>query len=172
MAYLKLANSTFEQAFGAARGGARENGMPDAFMAMLADYLRGRKEWPARAMYMWIRSGGKLCALTCREDLVQPVIDTLTEKGCPFVLAKETTGNTGFLIREADSGLVRDAVEEMLKARSGYCEITTGEMAGIIYRRARVKDKSMLVLGGLSEEEVYYLQEEARWTACRTDHTP
>ena len=162
MAYLKLANSTFEQAFGTARGGARENGMPDAFMAMLADYLRGRKEWPARAMYMWIRSGGKLCALTCREDLVQPVIDTLTEKGCPFVLAKETTGNTGFLIREADSGLVRDAAEEMLKARSGYCEITTGEMAGIIYRRARVKDKSMLVLGGLSEEEVYYLQEEAR----------
>jgi len=162
MAYLKLANSTFEQAFGTARGGARENGMPDAFMAMLADYLRGRKEWPARAMYMWIRSGGKLCALTCREDLVQPVIDTLTEKGCPFVLAKETTGNTGFLIREADSSLVRDAVEEMLKARSGYCEITTGEMAGIIYRRARVKDKSMLVLGGLSEEEVYYLQEEAR----------
>ena len=78
MAYLKLANSTFEQAFGTARGGARENGMPDAFMAMLADYLRGRKEWPARAMYMWIRSGGKLCALTCREDLVQPVIDTLT----------------------------------------------------------------------------------------------
>ena len=105
--------------------------------------------------------GGKLCAFTCREDLVQPVIDMLMEKGCPFVLVKETTGNTGFLIRDADSGRVKAAADDMLKAGSGYCEITTGEMAGIIYRRAKIKDRSMLVFEGLSEEEVYYLQEEA-----------
>ena len=166
MAYLRLANTTFEQAFGTVHGAAYENGgragLPDGFMAMLADYLHGRKEWPARSMYTWIRGGGKLCAFTCREDLVQPAIDMLMENGCPFVLVKETAGNTGFLIRAADSSRVKDALTEMLKARSGYCEITTGEMAGIIYRRARMRDKNMLVLGGLSEEEVYYLQEEAR----------
>ena len=166
MAYLKLANRTFEQAFGTARGGAHENGgrtgNTDSFIDMLTDHLRGRKEWPARSMYAWIRGGGKLCAFTCREDLVQPAIDMLMEKGCPFVLVKGTAGNTGFLIRDADSGRVKHAADEMLKARSGYCEITTGERAGVIYRRARVKDKTMLVLGGLSEEEVYYLQEEAR----------
>lgn len=165
MAYLKVANSTFERAFGTGREDARRDGgriwMPDSFMAMLSVYLHGRKEWPARAMYSWIRSGGKLCAFTCREDLVQPVIDMLMEKGCPFVLVKETTGNTGFLIRDADSGRVKIAADDMLKAGSGYCEITTGEMAGIIYRRAKVKDRSMLVFEGLSEEEVYYLQEEA-----------
>ena len=165
MAYLKVANSTFERAFGTGREDARRDGgriwMPDSFMAMLSVYLHGRKEWPARAMYSWIRSGGKLCAFTCREDLVQPVIDMLMEKGCPFVLVKETTGNTGFLIRDADSGRVKVAADDMLKAGSGYCEITTGEMAGIIYRRAKVKDRSMLVFEGLSEEEVYYLQEEA-----------
>ena len=77
------------------------------------------------------------------------------------MLVKETTGNTGFLIRDADSGRVKAAADDMLKAGSGYCEITTGEMAGIIYRRAKVKDRSMLVFEGLSEEEVYYLQEEA-----------
>ena len=165
MAYLKVANSTFERAFGTGREDARRDGgriwMPDSFMAMLSVYLHGRKEWPARAMYSWIRSGGKLCAFTCREDLVQPVIDMLMEKGCPFVLVKETTGNTGFLIRDADSGRVKAAADDMLKAGSGYCEITTGEMAGIIYRRAKIKDRSMLVFEGLSEEEVYYLQEEA-----------
>ena len=165
MAYLKVANSTFERAFGTGREDARRDGgriwMPDSFMAMLSDYLCGRKEWPARAMYSWIRRGGKLCAFTCREDLVQPVIDMLMEKGCPFVLVKETTGNTGFLIRDADSGRVKAAADDMLKAGSGYCEITTGEMAGIIYRRAKIKDRSMLVFEGLSEEEVYYLQEEA-----------
>ena len=158
MAYLKVANSTFERAFGTGREDARRDGgriwMPDSFMAMLSDYLCGRKEWPARAMYSWIRRGGKLCAFTCREDLVQPVIDMLMEKGCPFVLVKETTGNTGFLIRDADSGRVKAAADDMLKAGSGYCEITTGEMAGIIYRRAKIKDRSMLVFEGLSEEEV------------------
>ena len=170
MAYLKVASSTFEQAFGTGADNmhdSRENtadrdGLPGSFMTMLTDYLRGRKEWTARAIYTWVRSGGKLCAFTCREDLVQPVIDVLMERGRPFVLVKESTGGTGFLIRDADRSKVKADTEEVLQAHAGYCEITTGEGAGIIYRGARVKDKNMLVLGGLSGDEIFYLQEEAR----------
>ena len=48
MAYLKVANSTFERAFGIGREDARRDGgriwMPDSFMAMLSVYLHGRKE--------------------------------------------------------------------------------------------------------------------------------
>ena len=170
MAYLRVASSAFEQAFGTGEGNLNGSGgstgdrdeLPVSFMAMLEDYLRGRKEWTSRSMYTWIRSGRKLCAFTCREDLVQPVIDVLMERGRPFVLVKESTGGTGFLIRDADSSNVKADTDEVLQAHAGYCEITTGEGAGIIYRRTRVKDRSMLVLGGLSENEIFYLQEEAR----------
>lgn len=169
MAFLRVANSTFEQAFGTGAedaGGSRPlrdgAGLPGSFMALLREHLRGRKEWTARAMYSWIRGGGGLCAFTCREDLVQPAIDMLMEKGRPFVLVKENAGNTGFLIRAADCSRVKADTDDLLRSRSRYCEITTGEGAGIIYRRERVKDKSMLVISGLSGEAAFYLQEEAR----------
>ena len=122
MAYLRVASSAFEQAFGTGEGNLNGSGgstgdrdeLPVSFMAMLEDYLRGRKEWTARSMYTWIRSGRKLCAFTCREDLVQPVIDVLMERGRPFVLVKESTGGTGFLIRDADSSNVKADTDEVL----------------------------------------------------------
>ena len=160
-----VANKEFEAVFGKIRGPA-PSGRRDAalaeFVDMLSEYLRGRREWSALAIRSWIKSGRGLSAFRCREDVMQPMIDGMTKSRIPFVLVKETTGNSGFLIRECDTGKVDTVRNDVLDRLSNHCDVTTGEQAGIIYRRKRIKDKSMLVLTGLTAEEVYYLEEEAR----------
>ena len=159
----EIANEAFEKAFGKS-GGKGEKELLDSFMEMLNKYLAGRKEWTAAAIRGWLRKGGTLCTFRCREDVVQPLIDDMVDRRIPFVLVKSHDGTTGFLIRETDTLTARTSISNVLKNLSGYCEITTGEQAGIIYRKAKSKDKTMLLLCGLSETEIYYLEEEAKAT--------
>ncbi len=154
----EIANEAFEKVFGKSSGKS-EKELLYSFMQMLNKYLEGRKEWTAAAFRSWLRNGGTLCAFRCREDVVQPIIDDMVDRKIPFVLVKSHDGTTGFLIREKDILAARMSISSVLRNLSGYCEITTGEQAGIIYRRARTKDKTMLLLCGLSETEVYYLEE-------------
>lgn len=163
----EVANRAFEEAFGLVRdtgkGECKSNKeLMDEFMAMLRNYLHGRNEWSAQAMRRWLRGGGNLSAFNCREDAVQPVIDGFLRYQIPFVHVRETTGGTGFLIRECDAGRTREMTSDVLGSLSVYCKVTTSEQAGLFYRRGKFRDKKMLHLTGLSKEEVYYLEEEAR----------
>lgn len=158
----EVANEAFEKAFGSAEKSDKE--LLGGFIQMLSNYLRGRKEWSAVVMRRWIRDGGSLYAFRCREDAAQTLIDSLVNKGVPFVLVKDPAGATGFLIRKEDIFIAKTTIGEVLALLSRYCEVTTGEQAGIYYRKSKEKDKTMLLLCGLSKEEVYYLKEEARET--------
>ena len=147
------ANRTYEAVFG--RREKKDSELYRDFMDMLGAYLKEEGGEPARKMREWISFGKELDALTCRQDLVEPLCDNLLEAGIPFIAVNETTGKTGLLIRACDVQPVKKTVKKTLGELAGHCTICSGYDAGMHYLRGRDEDKTMLLLGGLSREEAF-----------------
>ena len=155
-----VSNAAFEEAFGNPK---TQGKLTKSFIQQLAKYLENKNFDSAKAIKIWLQKGGTLSTFTCREDMLQAMMMELRRHKTPYILVKETGGGLGFLIRSSDTELVKKIIRYVLKEKSRFCAVTTGQQASDLYLKSKEKDKTMLQVCGLSEEEVIYLEQ-----ACNT----
>ena len=153
----EVSNKAFEEAFGKTE--RRNKNITKDFLDALQKYLEKQEGRSPRKILSWMKKGGKLSAFTCREDVLFPMVGSLRENYIPYVLVRETTGNTGILIRQADNEKVKKLIRRVLKEQSSFCTVTSGEEAEKAYLRSKEEDKMMIQIGGLTEEEALYLEQ-------------
>lgn len=155
-----VSNAAFEEAFGNPK---TQGKLTRSFIQQLTRYLENKNFDSAKAIRIWLQKGGTLSTFTCREDMLQAMMMELRRHKTPYILVKETGGGLGFLIRSSDTELVKKIIRHVLKEKSRFCAVTTGQQASDLYLKSKEKDKTMLQVCGLSEEEVIYLEQ-----ACNT----
>lgn len=152
-----VSNKAFEEAFGNPK---KQGTLTKEFIQQLSIYLENKQFDSAIAIKAWLKKDGKLNAFSCREDMMQPMMAEFRNYKTPYILVKEAGGGIGFLIRSSDTALVKKMTRQVLKEKSRYCAVTTGKIVGDLYLKSKEKDKEILQICGLSEEEVIYLEQQ------------
>lgn len=160
-----ISNEAFEQAFGKKTPNKKKSGpsetkdIIESFLKELNLYLKSQKNNPAAvAISMWMDRGGKLSSFSCRADVVESMEEEFRKNNIPYVLVQEASGDFGFLIRNKDKQKKKRITVDALKSASQYCSVKTGEEAGEAYLQSNEKDKTMVAITNLSEEEVIELE--------------
>ena len=152
-----VSNKAFEEAFGDPK---KKGALTKDFIIQLSKYLEGKRFDSAISIKEWLKKGGTLSTLTCREDMLRAMMEGLRVYKTPYILVKEAGGGVGFLIRSSDTELIKKITRQVLKEKSRYCAVTTGKEVGNLYLKSKEKDKEILQICGLSEEETLYLEQE------------
>lgn len=156
----KMSNKAFEEVFGNYREGTIEpKAEKKSFYEILRGYLRGKKNPSARIMLAWMKRGGVLCALTCRADVVIPLMEAFRDARIPYMLVEIPQGDIGVIIRQKDTDKTKKCIRSTLKAMAQTCDILSGTEAEMHYLRSNHEDKMMLQIAGLTREEVLHLAE-------------
>lgn len=153
----EVSNTAFEEVFGVKN--EKKESTREEFLAALKKYLAGRGERSPKKILQWLNKNGKLSAFTCREDVLFPMVAELRQESVPYVIVKESSGNKGILIRDADTEKVKKLTRKVLREKASYCTVTTGDEAERAYLRSKEEDKMMIQIGNLTEEEAMYLAE-------------
>ena len=126
----------------------------------LKNYLKDKKYPSARAFYAWLDKGGSFTHMSCRADMVNDLSNEFLRVGVAYILVEGAKGRYGFLARSCDVEKQNIAIKNVLEAQSKYCSITNGENAVEFYnKKSELKDKDMVAIGGLNEEEIYILKD-------------
>ena len=154
-ASFKTSQETFRAIFGS---GKADKTIVQEFFTELTKYLdrivQEYRYMEAHAFSEWIKNGNPILRFSCRKDMAGAISKKLNTKSIPYVAVTENTGAIGFILRARDKDAVRSIQEEVLKEKSRYCVITTAAALKARMLQKKEKDKDILYIPDLTEEEM------------------
>ena len=127
----------------------------DEFLKLVVDYLDTRSDYAeAETLKEWIQKGNPISGFICRYDLSDDMSYQMLTNGIPFVAITDKLGDLAYLVRECDEEQINTLREQVLEEKAHYFKETNLNDLKKDLLTSKEKDKSVIFLSGLSEEEM------------------